>query len=142
MYISIFFSLGIICGLSLISDSRKHLCKLFLLSGILFMAGALIAIMSKGVIIALIASIFSIWLLRLKGNSKIWIFVGLTIVLVIILSIPRQNNRFYELIDKQSFEKLDINNSTNVRFHIFNASIQLIKESPVFGYGIGDVQEE
>jgi O-antigen ligase len=106
------------------------------------MAGTLIAIMSKGVIIALIASIFSIWLLRLKGNSKIWILVGLTIVLVIILSIPRQNNRFYELIDKQSFEKIDINNSTNVRFHIFKASIQLIKESPVFGYSIGDVQDE
>lgn len=142
MYISIFFSLGIICGLNLISDSKKQLCKLFLLSGILFMAGALIAIMSKGVIIALIASTFPIWLLRLKGNSKIWILMGLTIVVAIILSIPRQNNRFYELVDKQSFEKIDINNSTNVRFHIFKASIQLIKESPVFGYGIGDVQDE
>ena len=57
--------------------------------------------------------------------------MGLTIVVAIILSIPRQNNRFYELVDKQSFEKIDINNSTNVRFHIFNASIQAIPDVKV-----------
>lgn len=142
MYISIFFSLGIICGLSLISDSRKRLCKLFLLSGVLFMAGTLIAIMSKGIIIALISAVFSTWFLWLKGRGKIKIIMALIAILLLILLIPKQNNRFYELIDKQSFEKIDLNNSTNVRFHIFKASVQLIKESPIFGYGIGDVQNE
>ena len=141
-YVSIFFSLALMCGFSLATDLKNRLSKLLVVLGMLFITGILLAIMSKGIIIALIASIFSIWLLRLKGNSKIWILMGLTIVLAIILSIPRQNNRFYELVDKQSFEKIDINNSTNVRFHIFKASIQLIKESPVFGYGIGDVQDE
>ena len=142
MYISIFFSLGIMCGLSLISDSRKHLCKLFLLSGVLFMAGMLIAIMSKGIIIALISAVFSTWFLWLKGRGKIKIIMALIAILLLILLIPKQNNRFYELVDKQSFEKIDLNNSTNVRFHIFKASVQLIKESPIFGYGIGDVQNE
>jgi O-antigen ligase len=141
-YVSIFFSLALMCGFSLATDLKNRLSKLLVVLGMLFITGILLAIMSKGIIIALIASIFPIWLLRLKGNSKIWILVGLTIVLAIILSIPRQNNRFYELVDKQSFEKTDINNSTSVRFHIFKASIQLIKESPVFGYGIGDVQDE
>lgn len=142
MYISIFFSLGIMCGLRLISDSRKHLCKLFLLSGVFFMAGMLIAIMSKGIIIALISAVFSTWFLWLKGRGKIKIIMVLIAILLLILLIPKQNNRFYELIDKQSFEKIDPNNSTNVRFHIFKASVQLIKESPIFGYGIGDVQNE
>ena len=142
MYISIFFSLGIMCGLSLISDSRQHLCKLFLLSGIFFMAGTLTAIMSKGIIIALITAVFSTWFLWLKGRGKIKIIMALIAIVLLILLIPKQNNRFYELIDKQSFEKIDHNNSTNVRFHIFKASVQLIKESPIFGYGIGDVQNE
>ena len=142
MYISIFFSLGIMCGLSLISDSRKPLCKLFLLSGVLFMAGTLIAIMSKGIIIALISAVFSTCFLWLKGRGKIKIIMALIAILLLILLIPKQNNRFYELIDKQSFEKIDLNNSTNVRFHIFKASVQLIKESPIFGYGIGDAQNE
>ena len=141
-YVSIFFSLALMCGFSLATDLKNRLSKLLVVLGMLFITGILLAIMSKGIIIALIASIFSIWLLRLKGNSKIWILMGLSIVLAIILSIPRQNNRFYELVDKQSFEKIDINNSTNVRFHIFKASIQLIKESPVLGHGIGDVQDE
>ena len=130
------------CGLSLLGHLRKQTTKLFLFSGVLFIAGTLIAIMSKGIIIALISALFSIWFLRLKGRGKAKLLIALIAILFLILLIPKQNNRFYELIDKQSFEKIDINNSTNVRFHIFKASIQLIKESPIYGYGIGDVQNE
>ena len=142
IYVSIFFSLALMCGFSRASDLKNPLLKLLVVLGMLFITGILLAIMSKGIIIALITSTFSIWLLRLRGGSKLWMLMGLIVFLAIILSIPKQNNRFYELVDKQSFEKIDINNSTNVRFHIFKASIQLIKDSPLFGYGIGDVQDQ
>ena len=56
--------------------------------------------------------------------------------------IPKDNNRFIELLNKESFEQVNLNNSTSIRFYILKCSIKMALEKPFFGHGLGDVQNE
>jgi O-antigen ligase len=56
--------------------------------------------------------------------------------------IPSENNRFKEIIDINSYKNLDENNSTSIRFMNYKCGIKSLMKRPIFGYGIGDVQEQ
>jgi O-antigen ligase len=56
--------------------------------------------------------------------------------------LPKENNRFTELFNKESFERVNLNNSTSIRYFILKCSVNLALESPLLGYGLGDVQQE
>ncbi|MEG7677028.1 O-antigen ligase family protein, partial [Listeria monocytogenes] len=52
--------------------------------------------------------------------------------------IPEIRNRFLELVDFSSFTS-NSQTSTGIRYTIWLNAVELIKDSPIFGYGIGDV---
>jgi O-antigen ligase len=61
----------------------------------------------------------------------------------VILSVfVFSSKRFKELYKKENYSNVLEFNSTSLRFGIYNCAIQKIKESPIFGYGLGDVQDE
>lgn len=120
-YLIIVFPLavyGFICGKK---ENRIicGICSLLTLAGI-------ISTTSRGPALALIAALVILVFL----NSKKAIGVIATIVSAggaIVLS----------LLKRDSIDKLDLNNTINVRFRIWDVCVKAIAEKPIFGYGAG-----
>ena len=65
-------------------------------------------------------------------------------VAVSIIQNSYSGFRFYEvieLISNGSFKSLSDTNTLNTRFEIYSCVLEVFKNSPIFGHGIGDVQD-
>lgn len=91
----------------------------------------------------ILAFIFTILVYLLISNKKILKVYGPIIIglIVLFISIPKVKNRFLEIFTIQKLTESN-QNSTNIRVAIYENSINLIKQSPLFGYGIGDYNTE
>lgn len=142
IYISLFLAIAIIMGLFIyVKKSSTLFLKIILVIGTFIMVIMLLLLMSKSIISALIFSFLSALIMQRKISKNIIIGGAIIIVLGIML-LPKQNNRFVELFDKDSYSKLDMRNSTSIRFYALKSSIELAFDNPIFGYGLGDVQKE
>ena len=92
-------------------------------------------LMSKGVILSLLM-VFIIKLFRQKKFTKVHFFYLVLILTSFFVLIPSKNNRFKEIIDINSYRKLDENNSTSIRFVNYKCGLKSLIKSPIFGYGI------
>lgn len=142
IYISLFLAIGIIIGTNIFKEVKGDiLIKIGVIVGQLVLISMLLMLMSKGVIIALIFALL-VPLISIKKISKKIIFGSLIIIALVFILLPKHNNRFIELLNKESFEQVDIKNSTSIRFYILKCSIKMAIEEPLFGHGLGDVQNE
>ena len=142
IYVSIFISIAIIFGFSFFDKEKKISFKN---SSIVFahcyLITLLLMLMSKGVILSLLM-VFIIKLIKQKSFTKIHFFSLTLILTTFFILIPSENNRFKEILDLNSYKKLDKNNSTSIRFITYKCGLKSLLNSPIFGYGIGDVQEK
>lgn len=143
IYLSLFLAIAIIIGTIIFRQVKKEngLIKIGILVGQLVLISMLLMLISKGVIIGLIFALLLPFIYRKKILKKI-IFGSLIIIAIILFLIPKDNNRFIELLNKESFEQVNLNNSTSIRFYILKCSIKMALEKPFFGHGLGDVQNE
>ncbi|WP_298323432.1 O-antigen ligase [uncultured Dokdonia sp.] len=94
----------------------------------------------KGSIIALMVVSFVFVLFQHnKGLVKPYAFliVGL---LVLMITIPRTRDKFLEFKNIESITQ-GAPTSTNIRFTIYGIALDVIRESPIAGYGVGDYRE-
>ena len=142
IYVSIFISIAIIFGFSFFDKEKKITWKnLFLLFTQGYLITLLLMLMSKGVILALIV-VFLFNLIRQKNTRITYVVSAVVVLILFFIFIPEKNNRFKEIINLNSYEILDKNNSTSIRVVIYKCGIETLIKSPIFGYGIGDVQEQ
>jgi O-antigen ligase len=145
IYSSLILSLAFLIGVHFLFTENKRL-KLTLIFGQVAILLILILLMSKGVLLALLVSLWSLFFFKFKDargkNILQIVLIGIFLALFIISFIPQKNNRFSQLLNKETFTKLDENNSTGIRLAIYKCSFQSIKESPIFGYGFGDVRDK
>ncbi|GAB1308204.1 hypothetical protein KH5_08870 [Urechidicola sp. KH5] len=138
IYLSVFMFVGILFGIKLFKEySYNKFLRYSILVAILFEALFLIALMSKGVILA---SAITFFMIASKG-VKIKFVSTLSFGLILFVFItPKENNRFYELFNKGTYVTLNELNSTSTRLNIYNCSLNSALQAPIIGYGIGDVQ--
>ena len=142
IYVSIFIAIAIIFGFSFFDKARKISSTNILIAlAQCYLILLLLMLMSKGVILSLFM-VFIIKLLKQKIVTKIHVFSLILILTTFFVFIPSKNNRFKEIIDINSYRKLDENNSTSIRFINYKCGLKSLIKSPIFGYGIGDVQEQ
>ena len=142
IYVSIFISIAIIFGFSFFDRIKKISSKNIILAfSQFYLLSLLLMLMSKGVILSLLM-VFIIKLFRQKKFTKVHFFYLVLILTSFFVLIPSKNNRFKEIIDINSYRKLDENNSTSIRFVNYKCGLKSLIKSPIFGYGIGDVQEQ
>ncbi|WP_400075804.1 O-antigen ligase family protein [Winogradskyella sp. R77965] len=140
IYISLFLAIAVIMGVYFFLHRKwNNTMKVLISIGLLIITTMLFLLMSKGVLIGLFVSLIGPYIFKKKYRKKATALAMVIVVLVIIL-IPKQNNRFIELISKQSFEEVDLNNSTSIRFFILRSALNLCVKNPITGYGLGDVQ--
>ncbi len=109
-----------------------------------FIVFFLFVLSSKTIIIFLF--LFAFWIilkklkLRLKGTL---ILICASILVVIsVYKTPFIEGRFREVFANGTYHKVNINNSTSIRFAIWSTSVELIREAPWWGYGVGDVKDK
>ncbi len=110
---------------------------------IVIMIITLFILTRKSVLIALFFSVFSGFLLyKKRKNFKRYLIAILTVVLLVFVFSKTVSNRFYELIDKETYTRINKESSTSLRYTIYLSSIKAILKSPIIGYGVGDVKPE
>lgn len=143
IYISMFIGLGIIFIINNFGHQNLFF-KILLLIGLAINLYVLIFLTRKGVIIALAISFFAFFfkIKKLRRLNYIVIIVLLGLLFIFLFNFKDALvNRFSELGASITYEKIDENNSTSIRFAIYKCASLIIKENIYLGYGIGDVTD-
>ena len=131
IYISSYFCIGL---LTIIYDKKSN--KYFSFFAFFIILLGLIILSRKGSIIAFFISI--IYYLVFNKNQFFKILLIFSSICLLIFSIPEINKRFFELTNSEK----TLNTSTGIRQIIWKNAFQLTSKSKLFGYGIGDVQNQ
>ncbi len=136
IYMSMHTSIAILFSIHLFRNAKIKLNKIILIFLTCTLVLFLLIYLKKGPVIALIITllVWSFFELRKYLKSNI-LFIGMLVTLLIV--IPQTRNKFLELINIEIATQ-ENPNSTNIRYTLFNNSVDLIEESPIIGYGIGD----
>lgn len=129
--IAILFSLYVLPSLSI----RWKMIGLIVLDVILICF--LVIYAKKGSIIALTTVAFLFVLFQRKKLTIRPYLFALIGLLILVVAIPRTRNKFLE------FKKIEVvgkgaATSTNIRYTIYRVAKDVILESPILGYGVGD----
>ncbi len=137
IYLSMHCSIALLFGFyilrSLSSRKKIAIILMMMLTLVLF----LFLYAKKGPMLALVA-VFTLFVLFQKRKKLVRVYIVAIIGFVaLILLIPRTREKFMEM---QHIEVLQGGNvtSTNIRYTIYNVAQELIGESVLSGYGVGD----
>lgn len=139
IYASLITSISLLFSISLFKFKKYRLLILF---GNILLILNLILLSRKSAILTM-SLLFFIYLMYHKN-----IVLKIKIISILIFSIisfsvikytPDISNRFNDFI--YLFNSDDKVTSSNLRINLFKTSITVIKEAPIFGYGIGDVKD-
>lgn len=146
IYSSMLLAIAIIAGIHLLFKVRKKIVVLLIISGQLIIIFALILLMSRGVFLALLISVTSIFIFRFYKKKSLKSIIYYPMILLVLglvfFLLPKENNRFKEIFNFSIYDKLDTNNSVSIRLAIYDCVWETIKSAPVLGYGVGDAKDE
>ena len=143
IYLSLFIVISIFNFLR-ISKSTIYTNKTLFISSLILQLVLMITLFlmsSKAAVLFLLLTGILIY----SKNKFQTIIIGVSLfslLAVLIFLIPQTKTRFKELIHLKTYnlENLDYKNSTQIRIVIWQTTLEKINESPIFGYGIGDVK--
>ncbi len=144
IYASIFLSVPLIFSMmKFLKSERKGVNLVYVLLEIIPMSIALTLMSKKGILLATLAtSVFLIIYYYKSIKSRLFILMSLGVFLIMMFQVPRVKKLFSELINPQTYAQVNSKNSTSMRYAIYYCTISKIKESPIMGYGLGDVKNE
>ncbi|MDP5231996.1 MAG: O-antigen ligase family protein [Cellulophaga sp.] len=139
IYASMIYSICLFLLLSLFRKINNYV----LLSLIIILGANILVLASKMAIISLFLIIVYFLLKREQSfyYKIITIFVFSLTVISTFVYVPTLRHRFDEITRPDTYEKVIIWNSTSIRKGIYDCSMLLLKKQWIFGYGIGDVQD-
>lgn len=142
IYISMYISIALFLSIPIFYYCNNKLQKVSLFLSILVLSTSLLIFARKGPIIFTALGFIIYFFLFQKNLKNKLIFILFILVLVIFASIIEPIRvRFLEFLNVL-FESSNQNiGSTSIRLNIYKCTIDSIKESVFFGYGIGDVSE-
>jgi O-antigen ligase len=141
-YISMYVAFSLSAFIYFFINEKVLLQKIIYAICIFILTTGLIQLSSRAVIVAMLLIIFIAFpFILFQGKKRMqFILISLTLFLLaflIIRSVDSFKNRFtYELKDDLTKPSAD-NKLTEPRLIRWQAEIELIKQSPVFGYGTG-----
>ena len=144
IYLSIYLSISLFLIAELFNQSKRKHQIMLLLVGI-FEVIVVFILSRKGVIISLLLSFLIFSLMKIKNKKKVLIYFFIFMTAIIFLGqnyFPDTAKRFREVLDTKSYDKVVSYSSTSIRHGIYKCSFEKIKESWLFGYGIGDAGDE
>tara|TARA_B110001469_G_scaffold38361_1_gene38228 strand:+ start:1190 stop:2401 length:1212 start_codon:yes stop_codon:yes gene_type:complete len=140
IYLSMHCCLAILFSAFIFKTIQKKNLKIILVFINLVLMFFLIIYARKGPLLAIIITSLLWVLFENKKNAKLKIISIISLSLLLFL-IPKTRNRFSEIFTINKSKSIE-SNSYGVRFVIYKNASELIKESPFFGYGIGDYNDK
>ena len=127
IYISIFLSIALLIGFLFLRTLESRRLKIGLIICQCFLFIMIIILMSKGVILGLLSSLFILFIYEFRVRKRyIFAFLfGCGIIASGIL-IPSRSNRFAQLFATETYTTLDQNNSTSIRIGIIKCDFQSV----------------
>lgn len=137
IYLSIHLGIGLLFSFYILCKENTKYSKIFLsLIGIPFIFFLMI-LSNKGVLIGLFV-ILVLYVLLIFKKKFIKVYLASIIgVLFIIFLVPKTKNSFIELVKIEDIQVAEITPS-NIRYTIYKTTQELVIQSPLIGYGIGD----
>jgi O-antigen ligase len=143
IYGSIFISIALFFGFQELKNRKNIYLKIILFCGVLFMFYILFLLSRKGIILGFIGSLLAGVFIRLKKISlKKTTLISILAILGVSLLTPVLKTRFKEVFHETTYKEINSNNSSSIRYGVYNCVTKVIKNNWWFGYGIGDVQDE
>jgi len=143
IYGSIFISIALFFGFQELKNRKNIYLKIILFCGVLFMFYILFLLSRKGIILGFIGSLLAGVFIRLKKISlKKTTLISILAILGVSLLTPVLKTRFKEVFYETTYKEINSNNSSSIRYGVYNCVTKVIKNNWWFGYGIGDVQDE
>ncbi|HLP10725.1 MAG TPA: O-antigen ligase family protein [Flavobacteriales bacterium] len=152
-YLSMYYLMAICAGLHLLNNSTLYALKKYwhyvIAFSFLILSAMLFLLSSKTGIAATFMVFISAFVYYIYKNrhSKISIAIGAVLLVVGIFAVMKSSiirSRFTYLIDafstKHEVDKTSVE-SNAVRMLVWSASLDLIAEKPLMGYGTGDVTD-
>lgn len=140
IYLSIYIGISLMFSIQLF-DNNKKLKVLCLFMAILYLL--FLAILGRrGPVISLLLIGFIYFMFRFNFYKVLLSIFSLALFAIIMISIPKyqNHNRFKDLYDGTIAK--DSSSSLYLRYNIYKCGIESIKERPLIGYGLGDVQKQ
>ena len=137
IYLSMHCSIALLFGFYILKDLSSKKKIALILTMMLTLVLFLFLYAKKGPMLALVA-VFTLFVLFQKRKKLVRVYILVIIGFVALtLLIPRTREKFMEM---QRIEVLQGGNvtSTNIRYTIYNVAQELIGESMLSGYGVGD----
>ena len=140
IYASVFFGISILFAVDILKNTENKISnKAFYYSAILFNFFLLLFFLSKGVLLALLITLFAVFFMNTKWTKKRIAFLLVSIFLISCLFTF--NRRMNELINIDTYKTVNTNYSTGLRVGIYKCVYGLAKDNWVLGYGPGNTQE-
>jgi len=141
IYLSIYIGISLLMLVYLVNIKTNNYLKIVTGFGAIFLILILIVLMRKGPIIYLLIALFYLVKKYFKLTKTIFGVIVVALLMFLFLKIVpkyRNENRFEDLTENVLLEKPE--SSTAIRYKIYDCAIEKIIEKPIFGYGIGNVQ--
>jgi O-antigen ligase len=140
IYLSIYTGVGMLFLIKL-QDTNKKMKIVYLFMAILYVL-FLAVLARRGPVISLFLIGVLYIIFRFHFKKILWSIFAVALFSVIMLSIPKyqNHNRFTDLFDGTVVK--DSSSSLYIRYNIYKCSLESVKESPLIGYGLGDVQNK
>mgnify|MGYP006090426557 FL=1 len=140
IYASVFFGISILFAVDILKNTENKISnKAFYYSAILFNFFLLLFFLSKGVLLALLITLFAVFFMNTKWTKKRIAFLLVSIFLISCLFTF--NRRMNELINIDTYKSVNTNYSTGLRVGIYKCVYGLAKDNWILGYGPGNTQE-
>lgn len=145
-YASWYYSLAFFIIIYKIIEEKKRNIAWFILALIFLIS---ILLLSSRIYLFALVSVFfitSVKWIRPRLTSKKMQFVSVLIAFalpLLLVLIPQTKSRMMETLDEvQEVFVKDTNKETNARVYIWAYAMELIKDNPIIGYGVGDAKTE
>jgi O-antigen ligase len=141
-YLSIYIAFSIIAFLYLLLNGQPLKQKwVYVIASLILFVG-LIQLSSRAAFIAFLIVVNGVFpLLLFKGRKRLQFFLATTVisaaVLVLIFSVDSFKTRYVSELKTDLTDKVKIIENTEPRLARWEAIVELIKQSPVIGYGNG-----
>ena len=143
IYVSIFISISIIVILCYVLKLNKKIVFLITIPILLFKFYILFILERKGVCLSLLTSVILIFYYFSRESLGLkFIKITFLAIVVILTFFFISTGRFKEVFKSNTYTLIDKNNSTSIRAAIYSCAFEKIKEAPILGFGLGDVQVE
>lgn len=140
IYASVFFGMSILFAVDILKNTEnKILNKLFYYGAVFFNLFLLLFFLSKGVVLALLITLFAVFFTNAKWTKKRIAFLLISVFLISCLFTF--NRRMNELINIDTYKTVNTNYSTGLRVGIYKCVYGLAKDNWILGYGPGNTQE-